>query len=104
MLACTDDLEKHAKADHRFHYRIAQIAHNPIITKVSGIINDILSVAMVDIVKLLGCEIGLRYHRQLLDALKNRDKATCESLMDAHIDETIQAVLKSSDREPGTVA
>jgi DNA-binding GntR family transcriptional regulator len=50
----------------------------------------------VDIVGLLGTEIGLRYHRKLIDALKKRDKTLCESLMEAHIEETIQAVLKAS--------
>jgi GntR family transcriptional repressor for pyruvate dehydrogenase complex len=98
MLSCIDEPEKHAKADHLFHYRIAQIAYNPIITKVYDIINEILSAAMVDVVQLLGCEIGLRYHRKLIDALKSGDKAACEALMDAHIDETIQAILKSSEK------
>ncbi len=97
MISCTDKPAKHATADHAFHYRIAQIAHNPIITKVYGIINGIISTAMVDVVKLLGCEIGLRYHRKLIDALKGRDKAMCEALMEAHIEETIQAILKSSE-------
>ena len=94
MLSCTDKPAKHATADHSFHYRIAQIAHNPIITKVCGIINEIISTAMVDVVRLIGCEIGLRYHRKLIDALRKRDKAACEALMDAHIEETIQAILK----------
>ena len=98
MLSCTDEPAKNATADHAFHYRIAQIAHNPIITKVYGIINEIISTAMADVVKLIGCEIGLRYHRKLIDALKSRDKALCEELMDAHIEETIQAILKSSER------
>jgi len=98
MLSCTDKPVKQATADHSFHYRIAQIAHNPIITKVYGIINEIISTAMADVVKLIGCEIGLRYHRKLIDALKSRDKAVCEALMDAHIEETIQAILKLSER------
>jgi GntR family transcriptional regulator, transcriptional repressor for pyruvate dehydrogenase complex len=93
MLSCIEEPEKHAAADHLFHYRIAQVARNPIILKVYGIINEILSAAMIDIVKLLGCEIGLRYHRKLIDAIKASDISACESLMDAHIDETIRAIL-----------
>ena len=93
MLACTDEPDKHAHADHLFHYRIAQIAQNPIIMRVYKIINVILATAMVDIVGLLGCEIGLRYHRQLIDAMKQGDKEGCEALMDAHLEETIQAIL-----------
>jgi GntR family transcriptional repressor for pyruvate dehydrogenase complex len=94
MVACTQEPEKHAHADHLFHYRIAQIGQNPIIMRVFKIINVILETAMVDIVGLLGCEIGLRYHRKLIDALKSGDKGRCEALMDAHLEETIQAILK----------
>jgi len=100
MQACTDEPDKHAQADHLFHYRLAQIAQNPIITKVYQLINVILSAAMVDIVGLLGTEIGLRYHRKLIDALKSGDKSLCESLMDAHLDETIQEVLKKTKKHP----
>ena len=97
MLACTDDAKKHACADNLFHHRLVEIAQNPIVVKVYGIINVILSTAMVDIVDLLGCEIGLRYHRKLIDALKKNDKARCEALMDEHIEETIQAILLKKD-------
>ena len=84
--------QKQAEVDHQFHYQLARIAGNPIITKVYEIINIILASAMVDIVKLLGTEMGLRYHRQLIDALKQGDKALCESTMEAHIEETIRKI------------
>lgn len=100
MLAGIDAPEKHAHADHLFHFRLAQIAQNPIIIKVYEIINVILSAAMVDIVGLLGTEIGLRYHRKLIDALKSGDKTLCENLMDAHLEETIQEVLKKTKQNP----
>lgn len=100
-LANTKESEKQASADHLFHYRLAQIAKNPIITKVYEIINVILSTTMVNVVELLGTELGLRYHRQLIDALKSGDKALCESLMDDHIEETIQGILKKTKGYPG---
>ena len=89
----TDDPEAFARSDHAFHYRIAQIARNPIIAKVYDVIDEILSSAMVDIVRLLGSEMGLRYHRKLIDALKSGNKPACEELMEAHIEVTIQAIL-----------
>ena len=102
-LAGTDDSVKKANADHSFHYRLALIAQNPIIIKVYELINVILASAMVDIVGLLGTEIGLHYHRKLIDALKSRDKALCEKLMDEHIEETIQKILKKTKRSPEKV-
>lgn len=91
-LSGTDQPQKQAEADHLFHYQLAQIANNPIIIKVYEIINVILAAAMVEIVRLLGTEMGLRYHRQLIDALKTGDKALCESMMEAHIEETIKKI------------
>lgn len=91
-LSDTDQAQKQAEADHLFHYQLAQIANNPIITKVYEIINVILAAAMVEIVRLLGTEMGLRYHRQLIDALKTGDKALCEATMEAHIEETIRKI------------
>ncbi len=99
MKSCTDDPAKEAEADLQFHLRIAHMARNPIIKKVYTLINEILSTAMVDIVKLLGCELGLSYHRKIIDALKAGDKARCEALMDEHIDKTIQAALTAAPQK-----
>jgi GntR family transcriptional repressor for pyruvate dehydrogenase complex len=93
-LSDTNEPRKQAEADHLFHYQLARIANNPIITKVYEIINVILSAAMVEIVQLLGTEMALRYHRQLIDVLKTGDKVLCESMMEAHIEETIQKIHK----------
>jgi GntR family transcriptional repressor for pyruvate dehydrogenase complex len=93
MLSLVENPEPYAKADHQFHYRIAQISRNPIIVKVYQIINEIMSVAMVDIVKLLGHDIGIKYHRAIIEALKRGDKAECEAVMDEHIDVTIRAII-----------
>jgi GntR family transcriptional repressor for pyruvate dehydrogenase complex len=96
-LSDANDPRKQAEADHLFHYQLARIANNPIITKVYEIINVILSAAMVEIVQLLGTEMALRYHRQLIDVLKTGDKVLCESMMEAHIEETIQKIHKKNE-------
>ena len=72
------------------------IAQNPIIIKVYELINVILSSTMVDIVGLLGTEMGLRYHRMLIDAIRSGDKTLCERLMEEHIEETIVRVQQKS--------
>jgi len=100
LRSSTEAPESFAKADYAFHYRIAQIARNPIIAKVYDVIDGILSAAMVDIVRMLGPEMGLRYHRKLIDALKAGDKAACEELMEAHIEVTIQAILAADELAP----
>jgi GntR family transcriptional repressor for pyruvate dehydrogenase complex len=92
LLSATDEFQKQAEVDHLFHYQLARITKNPIIIKVYEIINVILASAMVEIVRLLGTELALQYHRQLIDALKTGDKALCESTMEVHIEETIKKI------------
>ena len=96
MLASVNDLTSFAQADFKFHLRIAEIANNPIINNLCHLINQIMTASMADIVDLLGCEMGLYYHRRIIDALRARDKTTCESEMEKHIDVTIQAILNKS--------
>jgi GntR family transcriptional repressor for pyruvate dehydrogenase complex len=86
-----------SQADLAFHYRLAEIARNPIIFKVYELIFEILSVAMSDIVGRLGRRDGLKYHREIIDALENSDKATCEAIMEEHLNVTIQRIMEDSD-------
>jgi GntR family transcriptional regulator, transcriptional repressor for pyruvate dehydrogenase complex len=95
MLSLTEDPETFAVIDLEFHYRIAQIARNPIIMKVYQIIDEILSAAMKDIVKLLGPGLGIKYHKEIIEALKRGKKSECEPLMEEHIERTIQAVIRA---------
>jgi GntR family transcriptional repressor for pyruvate dehydrogenase complex len=95
MVDATEDLQAFSEADLAFHYRIAEITRNSIIIKVYSLINDILSVAMTDIIRLLGSRDGLTYHRALIDALKAGDKAKTEAIMEEHIEVTIQRIRES---------
>lgn len=96
MQETIDDPVHHAEADHAFHYLLAKISQNPVLIKVSGMVYGILATSMIDIVKLLGNEIGLQYHRQLIEAIKRNDADACEKLMEEHIEKTIQAILEQS--------
>jgi GntR family transcriptional repressor for pyruvate dehydrogenase complex len=95
MVGTVEDLKAFSEEDLAFHYRLAEITRNPIIIKVYSLINDILSAAMTDIVRLLGRRDGLTYHRALIDALKAGDKAKTEAIMDEHIDVTIRRIQES---------
>jgi GntR family transcriptional repressor for pyruvate dehydrogenase complex len=85
----------YTKADLAFHNRLAEITRNSIIIKVHEFIDSILSSAMIDIVHILGRNIGLTYHRKIIDALKRGHKDECETLMEEHIGETIQAIQRN---------
>jgi GntR family transcriptional repressor for pyruvate dehydrogenase complex len=90
MQQSKDDLKTFSEADIAFHFKIGEISRNPIVIKVYDLIWGILSVAMTEITNIQGTQYGLKYHRMLIDALKKRDKAKCEALMEEHIEFTIQ--------------
>jgi GntR family transcriptional repressor for pyruvate dehydrogenase complex len=97
----TDASAAYIEADLAFHYRLALTTRNTIIIKVYDLLNEILSNAMKDIVRLLGRKIGLTYHRKIIDALKKGDKAKCESVMEEHIEATIEAVRREISSSEG---
>jgi GntR family transcriptional repressor for pyruvate dehydrogenase complex len=99
MLRDVNHGEEYIEADLAFHSRLAKIAGNSIIIKVHELINSILSSAMIDVVHLVGRNVGLPYHRKIIEALKQGNKDQCEALMEEHIEQTIQAIGQSGDLE-----
>ena len=85
-----DDPHAFAEADLSFHLLVAKATRNPIVMKVNAIIADILKISMYGIVESLGPRDGLYYHRKILDAIIDRDVPLGESLMEEHIERTIQ--------------
>jgi GntR family transcriptional repressor for pyruvate dehydrogenase complex len=100
MVNAEEDPAAYARADLAFHYRLAEISGNSIVIKVQDLINGILSAAMDDIVHILGRDLGLRYHRRIIDALKEGDKAKSEALMEEHIEAAIRAIREKDRGEP----
>lgn len=92
MIVHHDDIDKFSKADYLFHRKIAESSKNPILVLANQSIEEVLSSTMHSIVSILGCAIGIRYHRLLLANLRKRDKLACEQLMEEHIQATIDGV------------
>ncbi|HCC37526.1 MAG TPA: FadR family transcriptional regulator [Treponema sp.] len=86
------ELSVYTQADLDFHHYLAQISQNSMIIKVYDLISEILMTAMKDIVRLGGRNRGPEYHRKIIDALCKSDKAECEALMEAHLQENIRII------------
>lgn len=95
------DYKAFAHADLEFHLTIAKATRNPIFIKVNTIIRDILNASMEGIVRALGIRDGLYYHRQILEALKNRDATKAERLMREHVERTIQRLREGGGDKKG---
>jgi GntR family transcriptional regulator, transcriptional repressor for pyruvate dehydrogenase complex len=97
MEACRGDNNAFAIADLDFHLFLAKATGNPLIIKVTDIIRSILTVSMESIVLALGVEDGLIYHKKIIGAIKARDPALAERLMEEHVDRTIRRLRDETD-------
>jgi GntR family transcriptional repressor for pyruvate dehydrogenase complex len=104
MEKCREDVTAFAVADLDFHLFLAKATGNPLIIKVTDIIRSILTVSMENVVSALGVNDGLDYHKRIIEAVKARDPAKAESLMEEHIGRTIERVreadLAGSGKKP----
>jgi GntR family transcriptional repressor for pyruvate dehydrogenase complex len=86
-------LDEYTKADLAFHYRLAQVTQNSMIIKVHELISEILDTAMWDLIhRIVGKKNGPVYHRKIIDAIKQKNKAKCETLMEEHIEQNLVAI------------
>ena len=86
------DVDLFALKDFKFHAELARISKNKVISKVMDILQLILQESVVDIVPFVGTEMGIYYHKQILDALRRRDKELARKLMDEHITTNITSL------------
>ena len=88
-----------SRLDYRFHSLLAEFSGNEILIKTSQTIEQILEKALDMIVVILGCGIGLKYHKEIIEALEEGNAEKCEKIMEEHIQETIDGIrmLKGED-------
>lgn len=87
-----DDYIKVAKIDLEFHLLIAKASKNPFVIKANSIIKDIFHAVMEQIVRKMGTAPGLHYHKEIIAAIKTRDKELAVSLMREHLINTEKAM------------
>ena len=92
MMEHVNDLARFAIDDCRFHTIIAKYSMNPILIEADQVIQEKLRHSMDMIVSMLGCGMGLKYHKEIINALKSRNKEECERIMGEHLDSTIDGV------------
>lgn len=92
MQAHADDREQFALGDVEFHLAIARATKNRILVQINNVILDILGGFMKTIVDTLGVADGLRYHSQLLEAIRRGDPDLAHNIMDEHVLRTIERI------------
>ncbi|MBK5243098.1 FadR/GntR family transcriptional regulator [Clostridium sp.] len=89
-----DNAERFATEDLNFHMALAETTKNSLVIKVNYIIKDILSASMSAIVRNLGVDDGLYYHKLIIEAIKERDMEKVKRTLKDHIVTTIDKVSK----------
>jgi len=81
-----------ARYDLEFHLALARMTRNPVVLKIFGVIKDLLSSCMVDIVRTLGVKGGLLFHARILAAVRGGDEKLAQRLMAEHVEATVQGM------------
>ena len=87
-----DDIETVSEIDLALHKKLCLISGNSLIIKVKAILSDLFRKSMQDVVVALGNQTGRRYHRRIFEAMRRGDQAETASLLQEHIENTIDSI------------
>ena len=90
MVQSQNNIAEFARADLEFHLVLAKATGNPVLIKVNNVLRSILEVSMENIVRVLGAQDGLHYHRLIIEAVRARNAEAAENIMQEHIVRTIE--------------
>jgi len=85
-----NDLKKYVDEDLHFHMIIAKSTNNSLIIQVNNIVRDIIRETIRNITEEIGSEVGLKYHRLLIESLKQRDSARTKENMREHLQRALE--------------
>ncbi len=79
------DLKGFSSADLDFHFRIAQITRNALVIKTMSILREVLESSMYDVIDKMGCENGIFYHKEIIQAIEEKEEVKAANMMKEHI-------------------
>ena len=97
LMANADDCKGFAQVDMEFHELIAHMTRNSIIFKIHEILGTILMRAMQDVVSRMGY-MGLKYHKEILEAIARRDADRAAALMKEHLSNNWRFLSENEDQ------
>ncbi|WP_125153564.1 FadR/GntR family transcriptional regulator [Clostridium rectalis] len=90
MIKYREDINKFTQKDLEFHMKIAEGTENSLIIKINEMLKDILDYHQRALYHILGPNGGIKEHKLILDALKNRDAELAGIFVRRHIERTIK--------------
>lgn len=83
---------KFIEEDLKFHMLIMEGANNSILLKVSEVLGEILRYHQEKLYKELGPGGGIKEHKKIIEAIKNRDEELAMIYMRRHIERTMEDI------------
>lgn len=92
MIEYQNDRDRFTEEDLNFHMKIAEGSGNTLVIKVNEILRGLLEYHQKSVNRRLGPSGGIKEHKFILDAIKNRDSELAGIFMKRHIERTIKDI------------
>lgn len=92
MIKDQHDIQKFTEEDLNFHMKIAEGSGNSLIIKVNEILRNLLEYHQMSLYKTLGPSGGLKEHKLIAEAIRNRDSELADIYTARHIQRTINDI------------
>ena len=90
MINFKDVLDKYVYEDLHFHMIVAKSTKNSLIIQVNNIVREIIRGTIKNVTEEIGSEVGLKYHKLLIEAFKQRDAEMAKKMMCEHLQQTVE--------------
>ncbi len=94
MEANRDDPEVSARYDMAFHKGLANATGNPYIIQVFDILETIFTRSLVENIHIMGASSGVQFHREICDAIEQRNPELAKRCMEQHLQVTHETMLR----------
>ncbi len=95
MVNNRDDREKFYRADFEYHKKIANGSKNRFLISIYNLLLDILKNQQKELYSKIGPQIGIDYHRHILNHIKRREVELAKLSMREHIKAAIDDFIKT---------
>jgi GntR family transcriptional repressor for pyruvate dehydrogenase complex len=90
MMELKNDLEDYVYQDLHFHMIIAKSTRNSLIIQVNNIVREIIRETIKNVTEEFGVEVGLKYHKLLIDSFKLKDAEMAKKMMREHLQQAVE--------------
>lgn len=99
MVNHKNDLESFYIYDYQFHQIIADGTQNPFVIRISQLLTEMIKRHLEKLNKKIGPDIGIEYHKRIIDAIHDEDYIIAARYMKRHMEVTITAVLEEEHKQ-----